>query len=121
MLPGNKILHSKLLRPQPPNIVRRKRLYPLLAQIPQKSLTTVVAGAGFGKTTLIAEACAHLRLDSVWYRLDVTDKDFSTATQTRGNPMIYTKYFSKDDIKDLLFYYNKKRKLKILTRTKLLT
>jgi len=36
---------------------------------------------------------------------NMTGKDFSTATQIYGEPMIYTEDFSKDDIKNLLHCY----------------
>lgn len=56
----------------------RKRLYYLLDEVPKKRLTTIVAGAGYGKTTLIAQAARYLNLDAVWYRLDRSDQDFIT-------------------------------------------
>jgi DNA-binding SARP family transcriptional activator len=70
------ILSSKLLAPQATDTVARERLYPLLIEIPQKKLTTIVAGAGYGKTTLIAQAGNYLNLNTVWYRLDTSDGDF---------------------------------------------
>ncbi|MDY6933283.1 MAG: BTAD domain-containing putative transcriptional regulator [Spirochaetota bacterium] len=72
------ILNSKLLLPHLSDTIQRERLHPLLAKIPRKRLTTVTAGAGFGKTTLVAEACNLLGLNSVWYRLDKSDSDFIT-------------------------------------------
>lgn len=71
------ILRSKLLPPNPSGILKRDRLYPVLSEIKKKKILTVVAGAGYGKTTLIAEACSLLKLDAVWYRLDKTDTDFT--------------------------------------------
>ena len=47
-------------------------------QIPKKRLTTVVAGAGYGKTTLIAQTEKYLGLNTAWYRLDRSDRDFTT-------------------------------------------
>jgi ATP/maltotriose-dependent transcriptional regulator MalT len=70
------ILNSKLLIPRTSDIIKRERLYPLLADIPKKRLTTVIAGAGYGKTTLIAEVGKYLGLDTVWYGLDKSDRDF---------------------------------------------
>ncbi len=72
------ILKSKLLMPHPSDILKRERLYPLLEEVLKKRITTVTAGAGFGKTTLIADACQYLNTDIIWYRLDKTDKDYIT-------------------------------------------
>ncbi len=72
------ILKSKLLSPYSPDTIKRERLYPLLSKIPEKRLSTVMAGAGFGKTTLITEISEYLDLDTVWYRLDKSDRDFIT-------------------------------------------
>jgi DNA-binding SARP family transcriptional activator len=70
------ILSSKLLAPQAADTVTRERLHPLFAEIPQKRLTTVIAGAGYGKTTFIAQAHNYLNLNTVWYRLEPSDGDF---------------------------------------------
>ena len=72
------ILKSKLLFPYSSDTIKRERLYPLLSDISRKRLTSVIAGAGFGKTTLIAEVINHMGLDSVWYRLDKSDRDIIT-------------------------------------------
>jgi len=71
------ILSSKLLAPQATETIVRERLNPLLAEIPKKRLTAVIAGAGYGKTTLIAHACRYLNLTTVWYRLDTSDSNFT--------------------------------------------
>ncbi|MDY6857144.1 MAG: hypothetical protein SWO11_21080 [Thermodesulfobacteriota bacterium] len=47
-----------------------------MADILKKRLTTVIAGAGYGKTTLIAQASTYLGLDTVWYSIDESDRDF---------------------------------------------
>ncbi len=72
------ILKSKLLPPYSSDTIKRERIYPLLSEIPRKRLVTVIAGAGFGKTTLIADATNNLGLDAVWYRIDKSDRDFIT-------------------------------------------
>ncbi len=72
------ILKSKLVAPYSSETIKRERLYPLLSEILRKRLTTVIAGAGFGKTTLIAEVIDHFKFNAVWYRLDRSDKDFTT-------------------------------------------
>lgn len=70
------ILHSKLIQPGISQTVGRERLRPLLDVLGTKRLTKVVAGAGYGKTTLIAQAVACAPIKTVWYRLDETDTDF---------------------------------------------
>jgi two-component SAPR family response regulator len=47
-------------------------------EITKKRLTTVIAGAGYGKTTFIAGVSKCSGLDTVWYRLDKSDRDFTT-------------------------------------------
>ncbi|MDY6969544.1 MAG: BTAD domain-containing putative transcriptional regulator, partial [Spirochaetota bacterium] len=78
MLQRINILNTKLLLPPAVDTIERERLYPILKEIPKKRITTVVAGAGYGKTTLIAQASKQLDLDTVWYRLDRSDRDFVT-------------------------------------------
>ncbi len=70
------ILNSKLAVPYSTETIKRERLHPLLSEILKKKLTTVIAGAGFGKTTLIAEVGNLLNSDTVWYRIDKSDRDF---------------------------------------------
>ena len=70
------ILNSKLAVPYFTETIKRERLYPLLSEIPKKKLTTVIAGAGFGKTTLISEVSRLLKSDTLWYRVDKSDRDF---------------------------------------------
>lgn len=76
MRQGIKILGAKLSTPKTGDTIERQRLSPLQAQILHKLITTVTAGAGYGKTTLIAQAVRDR--DVVWYRLDRTDADLST-------------------------------------------
>jgi DNA-binding SARP family transcriptional activator len=73
-----RVLESKLLTPQTSETIKRERLLFLLASIPKRRLATVVAGAGYGKTTAVAQVSAHLNLTTVWYRLDESDRDFAT-------------------------------------------
>gem|GEM_PF-432029 len=70
------ILSSKLLAPQAADTITRERLHSLFVEILQKKLTTVTAGAGYGKTTFIAQAHNYLNLNTVWYRLEPSDGDF---------------------------------------------
>ncbi|MCP4756552.1 MAG: hypothetical protein GY866_37290 [Proteobacteria bacterium] len=69
------ILNSKLLVPDVSETISRERLDAVLEEIPRKKLTTVVAGAGYGKTTLVAQAVRNSKWKSVWYRLGETDRD----------------------------------------------
>lgn len=78
MLQASPILKTKLLPPSVPDIIHRESIAPLLAQFKQKQLITVTAGAGCGKTVLIAHATRELDLKTVWYRLDRSDEDFIT-------------------------------------------
>jgi LuxR family maltose regulon positive regulatory protein len=64
--------------PRLANTTDRRRLYPLIKEIPSKKLITVVAGAGYGKTTLAAQAAHYLKMNTIWYRLDSSDRDFTT-------------------------------------------
>lgn len=70
------VLNAKLTPPRSSDATERKRLNPLLDEIPRKALTTVIAGPGYGKSTLVAQACRYLGLDTLWYRLDRSDRDF---------------------------------------------
>jgi LuxR family maltose regulon positive regulatory protein len=70
------VLQSKLLIPQIKDTIQRKRLQEVSDQILHKRLTTVTAGAGYGKSTFVAQAVQNR--DVVWYRLNSSDKDFVT-------------------------------------------
>ncbi|MCP4755292.1 MAG: hypothetical protein GY866_30885, partial [Proteobacteria bacterium] len=72
------ILNSKLLAPNISETISRERLRDLLEEIPLRKLTTVIAGAGYGKTTLVAQAVRTYRWKTVWYRLDESDRDLVT-------------------------------------------
>ena len=73
-----RILDSKLSKPSLTDTVFRDRLQPVLEELKNKKLTTVIAGAGYGKTTLVSQACADQGSKTIWYRLDSMDKDFIT-------------------------------------------
>lgn len=70
------MLHSKLQAPKRSHILHRKRLIRLFKDIGQTKLVAVTAGAGYGKTTLVADALETLDVVPVWYRLDQQDTDF---------------------------------------------
>jgi ATP/maltotriose-dependent transcriptional regulator MalT/DNA-binding SARP family transcriptional activator len=76
-LAGTQILPTKLHPPQLPPIVSRERVLRELDAGTSAKLTTIIAGAGFGKTTLAAEFIKSRNLASVWYQLEDTDCDFT--------------------------------------------
>ena len=71
-------LKSKLLIPNLAGTIERERLHPLFSEIKNKRIITIAAGAGYGKSTLVAQACKYLDINTVWYRLDASDSDFLT-------------------------------------------
>ncbi|MBI5593649.1 MAG: hypothetical protein HY881_24615 [Deltaproteobacteria bacterium] len=73
-----KILSSKLTTPHTTGSIERERLLSLMSESVKKRLTTVVAGAGYGKTTLVAQAISDCNIQAVWYRLDESDRDLAT-------------------------------------------
>ena len=70
------ILRSKLQAPRRQNTLHRKRLVSLFDDIVHRKLTAVIAGAGFGKTTLVVDALMTADAHTAWYRLDSQDQDF---------------------------------------------
>jgi LuxR family maltose regulon positive regulatory protein len=73
-----RILNSKLTMPRTAGTVPRERLLSSINPIEGRKLTTVVAGAGYGKTTLVAQALSRWTRRTVWYRLDASDRDIMT-------------------------------------------
>ncbi|MBI5063473.1 MAG: hypothetical protein HZB87_08435 [Desulfatitalea sp.] len=71
-------LDAKLAPPHLPDTIQRSRLHPIFDQIVTHKLLSVVAGAGYGKTTFLAQAGRHLGAVTVWYRLDASDQDVIT-------------------------------------------
>jgi ATP/maltotriose-dependent transcriptional regulator MalT/DNA-binding SARP family transcriptional activator len=69
-------LNSKLTAPHNDGTIIRERLLSLLNQSAKKKLTMIVAGAGYGKTTLAAQAISRSDVKTIWYRLDESDADF---------------------------------------------
>lgn len=73
------LLQLKLMVPRlPANLVNRPRLIEILDSVPDHSFIKFIAPAGFGKTTLLAQWCAHLsaRGEKVaWLSLDDSDAD----------------------------------------------
>jgi LuxR family transcriptional regulator, maltose regulon positive regulatory protein len=70
------VITTKLFRPSlRQHTVERKRLYDLLRLGCTLPLTLVVAPAGWGKTTLVAEWLAHDGITAGWVSLDGGDND----------------------------------------------
>ena len=89
------MLETKLRMPQPcPGTITRVRLNARLSAGAQLPLTLVSAPAGFGKSTILTEWLATLRLDgqiTAWISLDARDDDpvtfwryFTAAVGTAG-------------------------------------
>lgn len=71
------ILNSKLQVPKRHHTLFRKRLVRSLKNITTAKLTSISAGAGYGKTTLVADALKKMDVAALWYRLDEQDNDFA--------------------------------------------
>jgi len=69
-------LASKIQAPKLPAILYRERLVRLVRNISEKTVITVTAGAGYGKTSLIADALSRMEINTAWVRLDPQDTDF---------------------------------------------
>ena len=70
------VLGAKLLPPAPgPFHLRRERLHARLARGLEGRATAVVAGPGYGKSTLVARFLQETGGDTVWYSLDPSDRD----------------------------------------------
>ena len=70
-----------LARSRPPDaagVLARERLFRLIDRRRRSAAIWVGAGAGYGKTTLVASYLGARRLDSRWYRLDGRDSDVAT-------------------------------------------
>jgi LuxR family transcriptional regulator, maltose regulon positive regulatory protein len=74
------VLRSKI---QPPPLrtstLSRQRLLDRLASATQNRVTLVVADAGYGKTTLLADFSRRFDGTCMWYSLDSTDADWQTV------------------------------------------
>ncbi len=70
-----RILKSKLIRPKTENTFKRTRLLPFIEKSKHSRLTTIIAGAGFGKTTLVSRTTKVFGTDTVWFSLSRGDSD----------------------------------------------
>jgi len=71
------ILRTKLYAPRLPDIIPREKLLQELDASRKAKLTTIVAGAGYGKSTLAASFLTARKAPYVWYQLEYTDRDLS--------------------------------------------
>jgi len=71
------ILRTRLYPPRLPEIVTRQRLLMELEKARSAKLAVIVAGAGYGKSTLAAEFLHASGSPFVWYQLEETDSDLS--------------------------------------------
>ena len=70
------LLTTKFLRPTAdPRAVKRQRLSKLLEPEPPGKLNLVIAPAGFGKTTLVAQWCSRSSVATAWLSLDEHDDE----------------------------------------------
>jgi len=78
-------LTAKFMAPDCPAPLPRPGLEAVAAGIPRHRLTLIIAGAGYGKTTLAAQACEHLGLRQIWIRPDgkhLDSEDMATKIAT---------------------------------------
>ena len=74
--PGFPLRPGKVQRPVlPDETLRRDRLFDWLEAPASRRVFYVIAEAGFGKTTLVADFLRRSRLRTFWYRLDEEDTD----------------------------------------------
>lgn len=72
------IVEARLARPRLPRVLKRRRLLDrLLAGVPDHPLTVVSAGAGYGKTTLLASLADNSPSGILWYSLGTEDADLA--------------------------------------------
>ncbi|SNC74403.1 LuxR family transcriptional regulator, maltose regulon positive regulatory protein [Marinobacter sp. es.048] len=70
------LLTTKFLRPTSDSrAVKRERLSDLLESLGPKRLNLVIAPAGFGKTTLVAQWCSRVSSPTAWLSLDEHDDE----------------------------------------------
>jgi ATP/maltotriose-dependent transcriptional regulator MalT/DNA-binding SARP family transcriptional activator len=69
------MLQTKLVPPPLKNMLERRRLNALFDNITSTKAISITAGAGYGKTTMAAQACKNRGLKVAWYRLDPSDSD----------------------------------------------
>ena len=66
-------IHLPLLRQ---DVLSRKRLNGWLDEAASGRVALIIAEAGFGKTTMLADWARHTKRATVWYRLESDDRDW---------------------------------------------
>ena len=74
-------------RPLRPGVIRRERLVSSLRSAPDASVATVVAPAGYGKTTVLSEWDEHDDRPFAWLTLDDRDNDPGLLTASVANAL----------------------------------
>ncbi len=73
------LLATKIVRPRPTTgLIERQRLTELAVQVPEKQLTIIKAGAGFGKTSLALSWTQSLEQNGhrvAWFSVDAEDNE----------------------------------------------
>lgn len=69
------VISNKLKPPHLRSELRRPRLIALGYQDDEKRLMTIMAGPGYGKTTLMAQIAESRLGDTLWYQIDAMDAD----------------------------------------------
>jgi len=74
---GFPVQYGKVQRPPLPiETLERGRLLDWMSAKIHSRLVLIVADAGYGKTTLLADWSSRTRVRALWYRLDETDRDW---------------------------------------------
>lgn len=83
LIPAHSLILTKLQPPLlRPRTLLRERLATLLRSAVDRRLTLVCAGAGYGKTTLVANSLDDTPLPLVWYSLiDDSNKHRTNAVE----------------------------------------
>ena len=74
-------------RPLRPGVIRRERLMSSLRAAPDASVATVVAPAGYGKTTVLSEWDEFDDRPFAWLTLDDRDNDPGLLTASVANAL----------------------------------
>jgi len=69
---------AKLSRPLSPGVLGRERLFALLDEASERTVTWVAGPAGSGKTTLVSTYLENRSLPHLWYQLDEGDGDIAS-------------------------------------------
>lgn len=72
------IVEARLARPRLPRVLKRQRLIrQLKSGLAEHPVVLICAGAGYGKTTLLASLLDHAPVTTLWYSLGEEDAEFA--------------------------------------------